>query len=320
MTRTLTAAALALCATLIAPAHAAWPEKAIRLVVPYTAGGGTDILARIIAAELAPRLGQSVVVDNRPGAATAIGTEIVAKAAPDGYTVLMTTGTFAVLPAMYAKLAFDPVKDFAAVSLFASSPNVLIVHPAVPAATLKDFIAHARSRSDPLNYGSSGNGGTGHLAMEMLKQMTGVNLVHIPYKGGAPAMTALLAGEVSAMINNIAAAVPQIKADRVRALGVTTTARSPALPAVPTLAEAGLPEFSASAWFGAFVPAATPAPIVDRLSRDIARIVQTEDVRRRYAANGVDAVGNAPSDFAATVRADVERWRRVLKNANIKPD
>lgn len=320
-------AALSLCASMLPPAMAAdagpadkYPDRPVRIVVPYSPGGGTDIIARLIGLGLTRKFGQAMIIDNRPGAATAVGTDIVSRAPADGYTMLMTTGTFAVLPALYPKLAFDPVRSFAPVSLFASSPNVLLVHPSVPAKTLKEFIAYAKSRPDPLNYGSSGNGGTGHLSMELLKQMTGVRMVHIPYKSGAPAMSALLAGEVSAMVNNVAAAVPQIKAGTVRALGVTTTTRSAALPEVPTIAEAGLPDFDASAWFGAFMPADTPAPVVEKMSAAINEILKDPDVQKTLAAQGVDAVGDTPAEFAGIVAKDVVRWKDVVTKAGIKPD
>jgi tripartite-type tricarboxylate transporter receptor subunit TctC len=299
-----------------------YPDKPIRIVVPYEPGGGTDILARLINVGLSKRFGQTGIIDNRPGAATAVGTQIVARAPADGLTILITTGTFAVLPALYPKLSFDPVRDFEGVTLFASSPNVLLVNPSVPAKNLKEFLVYAaqKARTDPLNYGSSGNGGTGHLSMELLKQMTGLKMVHIPFKGGAPAMNALLSGVVSAMINNVAAAVPQIKAGNVRALGITTPTRSAALPDVPTIAEAGLPGFDASAWFGVLVPAKTPAAIAKKLSLEINEIVESPEVRKAMAAQGVDVVGNTPAQFNDVIRQDVARWRRVVQTAHIQAD
>jgi tripartite-type tricarboxylate transporter receptor subunit TctC len=298
-----------------------WPSHPIRVVVPYSAGGGTDILARLIGVRLGQKLGQAVIIDNKPGAATAVGSENVARAAPDGYTVLMTSGTLTVLPALYpGKLNFDPLKDLAPVTLFATSPNVLLVHPSVPAHTLQEFLDYARSRSDPLNYGSSGNGGTGHLAMEMLKQQAHVEMVHIPYKGGGPAMNALLAGQVSAMINNVAAAVPLIKAGKVRAIAMTSLTRSPALPDVPTIAESGIPGFDANAWFGALVPAGTPPAIVEILSRDINEIVQSAEISQKFALQGVDAAGDTPAQFAKLLREDLARWQQVVKTAHITPD
>jgi tripartite-type tricarboxylate transporter receptor subunit TctC len=306
---------------LAADASQTYPTRAIRIVVPYAPGGGTDILARRLGAELGKRFGLPIIIDNRQGGATAIGTEVVARAAPDGYTILVTGSTHPVLPALYPKLPFDPVRDFEPITLFANSPAVLLVNPTLPVKNLKEFLAYAKARHDPLDYGSSGYGGTGHLGMELLKQMAGINLVHIPYTSGAPAMTALLAGQVSVMINNITASVPQIKAGRVRALGVTTKTRTPALPDIPTVAEAGdLPDFEVSAWFGALAPAKTPRFIVDRLNKELNEIVATPEIRKVFAEQGDEAVGDTPEQFGQIIRSDVERWRRVLKAANIRAE
>lgn len=297
-----------------------YPEKTIRIVVPYAPGGGTDMMARLIATGMTRRLGKAAYIDNRPGAATSIGSQAVAMAEPDGYTVLITTGTFSVLPALYRNIPFDPVRDFSPVTLFATAPNVLLVSPDIPARTFQEFVAYAKAAKEPLNYGSSGVGGTGHLAMEQLKQMTGMKLAHIPYNGGGPALQALLSHQVSAMINNEAQSVAQIKAGRLRALAVTTGARSPALADVPTIAESGYPAFDAQAWFGALVPAHTPPVIVEKLSATINEVVKTPEVAQAFAAQGVEVVGDTPAEFARIVRDDVERWHRVIKAAGIEPN
>ena len=298
-----------------------YPERTLRIVVPYAAGGGTDILARRIANDLSKRLGQPVIIDNRPGAGTIIGADAVAKAAPDGYTMLMTASAFSVLPALYPNMPFDPVRDFEPVTLFANSPNVLLVNMAVPVKNLREFLTLVKERTDPLNYGSSGNGGTGHLGMELLKQKMNIQMVHIPYASGAPAMQALLGGQVSAVINNITASVPQIKGGKVRALAVTTLTRSPALPDVPTIAEAGgPPDFEIAAWFGAFVPAKTPVAIVRRLNAEINAVVRSPEVQKLFAEQGVDSAGSTPEEFTQIIRAEVPRWMQVLKAAKIKVD
>jgi tripartite-type tricarboxylate transporter receptor subunit TctC len=297
-----------------------YPARPIRIIVPYAPGGGTDVMARMIAVGIAERLGKAAYIDNRPGAGTSIGSQAVAMAEPDGYTVLITTGTLAVLPALYRKLPFDPVKDFAPVTLFATSPNVLLVTPEIPVKTVAEFVAYAKSRSEPLAYGSSGIGGTGHLAMEQLKQMTGMKMTHIPYNGGGPALQALLSHQVSAMINNEAQSVAQIKAGRVRALAVTAAERSPTLPDVPTIAESGYPNFDARAWFGVLVPAHTPPAIVDKLSRTINAVVKTPKVSEAFAAQGVEIAGDTPEEFASIVRDDVQRWNKVIEAAGIEPN
>jgi tripartite-type tricarboxylate transporter receptor subunit TctC len=321
--RSTVAIALATAAALMHGAAQAdsYPDRPIHVVVPYGVGGGTDILARRIGLELSRKFGQSVVIDNRGGAGTAIGSAMVARAAPDGYTLLLTSSNLGVLPALQPNLTFDPVKDFEAVTLFGSSPNVLLVNPSVPAKSLKEFLNYAAHSPAPINYGSSGYGGTGHLGMELLKQMTGVKMTHVPYTSGGPAMTALLGGQVSAVINNITPSVAQIKAGSVRALGVTSKVRSKALPDVPTIAQAAnLPNFDLNAWFGVLVPANTPRPIIDKLNQAVNEVVRMPEVKDEFERNGVDVVGSTPEFFAGTVRSDVQRWKKVLTDANIKVD
>jgi tripartite-type tricarboxylate transporter receptor subunit TctC len=297
-----------------------YPNRPIHMVVPYSAGGGTDILARLLAAGLQKKLGVAVIIDNHPGAATAIGSEQVARAAPDGYTLLVTTGTLSVLPALYPKLNFKPAEDFQAISLFATAPNIFLVHPSVPANTLQEFLNYARLSQTPLHYGSSGNGGIGHLSMELLKQIAQIDMTHVPYKSGAPAMNALLAGEIPAMINNMAAAVQQVKTGRVKALAITTTERSSALPDVPTMSEAGIKDFDASAWFGMLAPAKTPQTIVETLAAAVNEIMASSNIEQTLIAQGVILNQSTPQAFDQIVKNDVIRWSALLKQADIKAD
>jgi tripartite-type tricarboxylate transporter receptor subunit TctC len=299
---------------------AGYPSRPIRVIVPYAPGGGTDVLARLIGAKLAEKWGQSIVIDNRAGGGTVIGCELAARAPADGYTLLYTTGTLAVNATLYPKLPFDAVRSFEPVTLTAIAPNVLVVHPSVPAKRVQDLVRLAKARPGALTYSSSGNGGTGHLAMEMLKQMAKVNMVHVPYKGAGPATTAVMSGEVSASITNLIAAMPQVKAGRLRALAVTTAKRSSALPGVPTIAESGYPGFDASGWFAVFAPAKTPQAIVAKLSDEVRNVLRLPDVRRNMELQGAEPVGSTPAELAQWMQAEVERWRRVLTAANIKTD
>ncbi len=297
-----------------------YPNRALRIVVPFAAGGGTDILSRLLGAKLSEACSQPVVIDNRPGGATVIGSDLVAKAPPDGYTILISTGNFTVNPAMFPKLPFDTARDFIAVSMLATAPNILVVHPSLPVKNVRELIAFAKTRPRQINYGSSGNGGTGHLSMEMLKQMAGVDLVHIPYKGGGPALNAVLMGEISVLFNNMIATAPHINSGRLRALGVTTKARSPIAPEIPSIAESGLPGFEATGWFGAFVPAGTPDVIVQKLATEFARIVGLKDVRDVLTGQGAVPIGNSSREFAEFIRVDMERWKTMLKTVRIVAD
>ena len=297
-----------------------FPNAAVRAVVPYPPGGGTDIIARQIAARLFDRWGHALVIDNRAGGGTVIGADVVARAPADGYTLLITTGTHAVNASLIAKLPFDPIRSFEPVTLLGAAANVLLVHPSIPAKTVREFVALAQSRPGAINYSSSGNGGTGHLAMEMFKQQAGVRIMHIPYKGAGPAVTALVAGEVETSITNLIAALPQIKANRMRALAVTSGKRSTALPDAPTIAESGYPKFDASGWFAVFAPAKTPRPIINKLADDFRAVLKLNEVQQGLAAQGAVAIGSSPDDLGAWLRAEVERWRQVLIAANIKPD
>jgi tripartite-type tricarboxylate transporter receptor subunit TctC len=291
------------------------------MVIPFPAGGTTDILGRVAAQKLSEALGQQVVPDNRPGASGNIGTEQVAKAAPDGYMLLTAPGsTLTIHPSLYPKLGFDPLKDFAPVTILAGVPNLLVVHPSLPARNVKELIALAKSKPDALNYASTGAGQSTHLSMELFKSMAGVKIVHVPYKGSAPAVTDLLGGHVPMMFDNMPSALPHVKAGKLRALGVSTTRRSSTAPDVPTVAESGLPGFDVTVWFAVLAPAATPRDIVDRLHRVLVKALQAGDVRERLASQGAEPVGNTPEQFTAQMKADLAKWAKVVKAANVKLD
>ena len=299
----------------------AFPTKAIRFVVPFPAGGPLDISARAIGQKLTEAWGQPVVIDNRPGAGGNIGAEFVAKAVPDGYTILMgAVSTHAINPWLYAKMPYDPVRDFVPVSLVTQVPNVLIVHPSVPVKTVKELVALAKARPGQLNYASGSTGSAGHLAGELFNVMAGVKTVHIPYKGAPAAMIDLMAGQVSFMFDNLASALPNIRAGRVRALAVTTLARSPLLPALPTMSEAGLKGFDVSTWFGIFAPGDTPRAIADRLNAGIVAALKAPDVRERLAAMGAEPKPDTPEQFAAFVKAELAKYEKVVKASGARVD
>lgn len=310
----------------VASAQSAYPSKTIRLVVPFPPGGTTDILARSVAQELSQSLKQQVVVDNRAGAGGNIGSDVVAKAAPDGYTILMgTVGTHAINASLFAqsgsKMPYDAVKDFAPVSLVAAVPNVMVVNPGVPATTVPEFIAWARSRPGKTNMLSSGNGTSIHLSGELFKVKTQTFMVHIPYRGSNAALVDLIGGNGDVMFDNLPSALPFIRSRRLRALAVTSTKRSPALPDVPTVAEAAnLPGFDASSWFGVLAPAGTPKEIVQKLNQEIVRALQTPAVRERLASQGADAVGDSPEEFAAHIQREITKWAEVVKLSGAKID
>lgn len=309
------------------PAQAqTWPTKPVRIVVPFPPGGTTDIVARSIGVELQRMWQHAVVIENRPGAGGNIGADLVAKSAPDGYTLLMgTVGTHAINAALFAqsgtKMPFDPVKDFVPITLAAGVPNVMVINPKLPVNTVAEFIAYAKARPGQLNMASSGNGTSIHLSGELFKTVTGVYMVHFPYRGSAPAVTDLIAGNMNVMFDNLPSALPHIKSGRLRALAVTSRTRSPALPDVPTIEEAaGLKGFDASSWFGLFAPAGTPRAIVDKIQSDVARALALPEVRERFVAQGADPGGNTPEQFAAFIRAETDKWTRVVKFSNAKVD
>ena len=312
--------AAALCAVMsCAAAHAqTYPSRAVRLVVPYVPGGGTDFTARVIAPKLSEALGQQVVVDNRPGGGTNIGSDLVAKAVPDGYTLLMMSLTFAVNPSLFKKLPYDTEKDLAPVSLVASAPLILVVHPSLPVKTLKDFIAHAKANPGKLNFGSGGPGTTPHLAGEMLKSMAGLQMTHVPYKGGGPALADLAGGQLQLMLENIPSTLPHVKSGKLRLLALSGLKRSALLPDVPTLDEAGLKGYDIVGWNGLFVPAGTPNAIVSRLHAETVKALALPDIKERLSGMGAEGVGSAPAQFAAFVKAEIKKWAQVVRAAGLR--
>ena len=311
--------AAAMTAGTIQPAPAQqYPAKLIRIVVPFPAGGNADIFARVFAQKLGDAWKQTLVVDNRAGAAGIIGTQFVAKSPADGYTLLFgTTGTHTTNPAVYAKLPYDPVKDFAPVSNFADSPFLLVVHPSIPVGSLKDLIALAKARPGQLDYASFGIGSSAHLAGEMLRTMAGINIMHVAYKGGPPALTDLIGGHVALMFNSLPAVLPQVKSGKLHALALAAARRNPTLPDMPTFAEAGLPNFEAGSWYGILAPAGTPREVVTRLHAETVRMLALPDVKQRLAAEGSEGIGNTPEEFAAQIQRDAARWAKVARDAKI---
>ena len=298
-----------------------YPVRPIKLVVPYAAGGPTDVLGRLVADYLGRDLKQAVIVENKPGAQGAIGAEAVARAEPDGYTLFVAAGSIIVLnPMLYKKLSYDPVKDFRMLALVTDLPVVMEVHPSVPAKTVAEFVAYAKQNPGKLNFGSAGTGGTIHLAGEMFKQMAGIEMTHVPYKGAGPALTDLLSGNIQVMFDSMGTALPPVKAGLLRPLGVSSTQRSPDLPDVPTIAESGLPGFEATSWFGIVAPAGTPPAIIARINADIDQWLQSPDVKEKLLAQGAIAAGGTPEQFAAHIRSETEKWAKVVKASGAKVD
>jgi tripartite-type tricarboxylate transporter receptor subunit TctC len=295
-----------------------YPSRAVRLIVPFAAGGSTDIIARTIGQKLNEAWGQPVVVDNRPGGSTVIGTDAVAKAAPDGHTLLITPAPFTIVPSLIAKLPYDPARDFEPVTLINTTPLVVVVHPGVPAKTINELISLAKKKPGTLNYGSSGSGGSNHLAGELFNAMAGVKMVHVPYKGNAPALADLVGGHVDVVFNGLTSAMPLIKSGRLRALAVTSLQRSAALPGMATLDELGLKGFQAVAWNGLTAPARTPKDIIAKLNAEVLKIVRSPELAERLKAEGSDPVGNSPDQYAAFLREEIAKWRKVIRFAGIK--
>src|SRR5262245_27423843 len=304
---------------LVAPAQD-YPRKPVRMIIPYPPGGPTDILGRIVAQNLTEKLGQQVVVENKPGASGMIGADLVAKAPPDGYTLLANASIHVINPSLYKNPSYDAIKDFTPVSLIAEVPLVLVVAPELPVKSVKDLIALAKSSSGKLNFASSGNAAAPHLAGEAFKIATGVDMQHVPYKGSGPALTDLMGGQVQLMFDSLPSSISHVKSGKLRAIAVTTAKRSSALPSVPTIAESGVPGFDISTWYGIWAPAGTPKEIVGKLSGEIAKIVKVPDVRERLAGLGAEPVGNSPDEFAAYCRSELAKWAKIVKASGATVD
>ena len=317
---------LAVCSALSAAgAHAqttqSYPNRPVRWIVPFAPAGPTDLMSRAVAEKISQRLGQPFVVDNRPGAGGNIGAEVVSKSAPDGYTLMIGhVGTHAINVTLYPKLAFDPVRDFTPITLIATLPLALVVHPSVQAKDAKELIALAKARPGQLNFASAGNGGPTHLTGELLKTSAGIDIVHVPYKGNAAALTDLIAGRVQMMFSNLLTSMPHVRAGKLRAIGISSPKRSPQAPDLPTIAESGLPGFSAVPWYGVLGPAALPRTIVMRLNAEIARAIGLPDMQERFVAQGIDLQSSTPEQFGALIKTEVVKWRKVVRDAGAKVD
>jgi tripartite-type tricarboxylate transporter receptor subunit TctC len=305
--------------SLHAPASAAFPDRAIRIVVPYPPGGTTDLLARAIAPRLSERLHQPVMIENRPGAGGVIGAQIVMKSAPDGYTLLFgTVATHGILPALQKPAPYDPLKDFAPVTLVAYTPNVLLANPAVPVRNVAELLALAKAKPGTLNFGSTSQGGSPHMSGELLKTMAQIDLQHVPYKGGGPMMIDLIGGQIQLGFDNLPSAIAHVRSGTVRALAVTTAKRWPGAPDIPTLAEAGVPGYEASAWFGLLAPAATPKSVVDLLQRHVAAILRLPEVEKQFFEQGAEPSGNTPDEFARMIAGELQKWAKVVAATGVK--
>ena len=297
-----------------------YPNRPVRVVVPFPPGGGTDVVARLVIHKLAEAMGANFLVDNRSGAGGMLGTEVVARAAPDGYTHGIVSGSHAINPSLYKKIPFDAVRDFEPVTMLVSGPGVLVVHPSLPARSAKALIQLARSRPGAIDYASAGNGTPPHLAAELFKTMARVDLVHVPYKGNGPAMTDLLSGRVSLSFPTIPSALPHVRSGRLNALAVTSARRSHAVPEIPTIAESGVPGYEASSWYGVLAPAGTPRAIIERLHKEIVGVLGEATVREKLVARGLDPVGTAPRDFAATIQSEIAKWAKVVRASGARPE
>jgi tripartite-type tricarboxylate transporter receptor subunit TctC len=299
---------------------ASYPTRPIRLIDPYAPGGGSGLIARLVGAKLSETWGRQVVVDNRPGAAAAIGTEIAARSAPDGYTLCMgTSGSIAISPNMN-KVPYDPVKDLVPITQTSAQVMLVVLHPSVQIQSVKELIAQARTQPGRIIYASSGTGGSGHLAAELFQALAKVNMTHVPYKGNGPAVLAQVSGEVQLGFNNILAVLPHVQSGRLKAIAVTSAKRAPTVPDLPTLAEAGVPGYEATSWNGIFAPAKTPRPIIDKIHAEVVKILNTPDVREKLIAAGSDPVGSTPEEFLAFVKVELARWGKVIRENNIRAD
>lgn len=313
------ALALALSAGLTVDAAAqGYPSRPIRLIVPQSAGGSTDLITRVVSQRMADALGQSIVVDNRPGSGSINGTEIVVNAAPDGHTLLAVAGSFTINPAIRKQLPFDPIRDFAPIALVATLPHIVIVHPSVPVRSIQELIAMAKAKPGEINVATSGIATSTHMAAELFQHMTGTKMTHIPYKGGAPSTVAMIAGQCQLNFATISTALPHIRSGKVRALAVTSAKRSVAAPQYPTVAEAGVPGYDHSSWVGFLAPARTPPAIVARLNRETVRAVNSQGVKATLLRDGLESAGSTPEAFAADIKAQIARWQSVVKAAGIQ--
>ncbi len=310
--KTLTLAGLLACTAAAAFAQS-FPDRPVRMVVPYAAGGGVDIVARAVGQELAKRLGQPVLVENRPGAGSNIGSDFVAKAAPDGYTLLMASPANAINITLYKSMPYDTRRDLAPVALVGAVPSVLVAHPALPANTVAELVALAKAKPGGLSYGSGGSGTSEHLAAEMFRSLAGLDMVHVPYKGGANAMTDVIGGQISLMFTNMLGAMPHIRSGKLKALGIADTRRSPSLPEVPTFAEAGIKDLEVSVWWGVMAPAGAPATVIERLNRDIVASLEAPELRARLDGMGARIIGGTPAQFGAFLAGEIDRWGRAVK-------
>ena len=320
--RFIRALCLSVCAVIAATAAVAqgYPNKSLRIVVPFPPGAGTDMFARVIAAKLSESFGQAVVVDNKAGGGATIGTDFAAKSAPDGYTLLLSTASHAINPAVYTKLPYDTLKDFVTITQVANVPTVLVVHPSVPANSLKELVALAKAKPGELNFGSSSSGTVFHLAGELLKSMAGIDMVHVPFRGGGPALIALIGGQVQVLFETTLTVIPHVKAGKMKALAVGSLQRTASMPDVPTLAESGYPDFSAENWYGVYAPAGTPRDIVMKLNHEIVKALNMPDVKERFTSQGADIIANTPEQHAAFLKAEMEKWARIAKLSNAKAD
>ena len=298
-----------------------YPTQAVRVIVTTAPGGGLDSFSRLIARELTERAGQQFFVDNRPGAGTTIGSAVVARAKPDGYTLLLNTSSFAITPAIYRKIPYDALRDFAPITMAVSTPNLMVVHPSVPVRSIREMIAFAKTRADqgePILYASGGNGTNGHMATALFISMARIRMTHVPYKSGSLGVIDLIAGQVAMMTDSMSSVMPQVRAGKLRALGVSSARRAAAAPEIPTISESGLPGYESGQWYGLFAPAGTPQEIIAWLHRESTAIVRATNIRERLAADGLDVVANSPDEFAAMIRADIEKWTKVVKATDIR--
>lgn len=321
MSRQVFSAFLLLFVSAFAAAEDNYPSHPVRLIAPLSAGGGVDIVARYLAQRLSEKWGQQVVVDNRTGATGIIGTDLAAHATPDGYTLLMgNAATHAVNVSLFKKLPYDAVKDFAPVTLIARVPEMLVVHPALPAATVNELIALAKAKPGQLTFGSAGAGSPPHLAGELFQHLAGIRLVHVPYKGSAPALADLIGGQINLYFSNILSAVPHVKGGRLRALGVTGRKRSVVVPEVPSIAESGLPGYEDYNWYGIFAPKGTPRAVVNKLHSDIVQVVRGQDMEQRLTKDGAEVIANSPDEFARFVREEIQRYARIVKQSGLRAE